>query len=119
VLDGGVSLKPRPPYPERKLASPSTHFIEGWLGPRTGLVAVEKRKILPLPERTQAVQPAARRYPGKITVIVNVGQDAGKLHAPAALPLVRNGEKSKWYQLHLPLYNTTKEGRCLVLAFSH
>jgi hypothetical protein len=28
---------------------PSTHETEGWVGPRTGLDALEKSKILPLP----------------------------------------------------------------------
>jgi hypothetical protein len=28
---------------------PDTHWIEGWVGPRAGLDAMEKRKILPLP----------------------------------------------------------------------
>jgi hypothetical protein len=30
--------------------SPDTHWIVGWLGPRTGLDDVENRKCLPLPE---------------------------------------------------------------------
>jgi hypothetical protein len=34
-------------YPRRK--SPGTHWIGGWVGPRTGLEFVEKRNILPLP----------------------------------------------------------------------
>jgi hypothetical protein len=29
--------------------TPGTHWIEGWLGPRTGLDDVEKRKFLTLP----------------------------------------------------------------------
>jgi hypothetical protein len=29
--------------------APSTHWIGGWVGPRTSLDDVEKRKILPLP----------------------------------------------------------------------
>jgi hypothetical protein len=43
--------------------SAGTHWIGGCVGPRAGLDATEKRKILPLPEiSTPAVQPAARRY---------------------------------------------------------
>jgi hypothetical protein len=38
-----------------------THWIGGWVGPRTDLDDVEKRKILPLPG-LQAVQPVAIRY---------------------------------------------------------
>jgi hypothetical protein len=30
--------------------APSTHWIGGWVGPRAGLDAVEKRKFLTLPE---------------------------------------------------------------------
>jgi hypothetical protein len=38
---------PRPfAYGER---APSTHWIGGWVGPRTGLDDEERRKILPLP----------------------------------------------------------------------
>jgi hypothetical protein len=33
--------------PPRK--SPATHWIGGWMGPRTNLDVVEKRNILPLP----------------------------------------------------------------------
>jgi hypothetical protein len=29
--------------------APGTHWIGGWVGPRTGLDFVEKRNILPLP----------------------------------------------------------------------
>jgi hypothetical protein len=40
--------------------APGTHWIGGWVGPRVGLEAVEKRKFLPLPEiETGAVQPVA------------------------------------------------------------
>jgi hypothetical protein len=30
--------------------APDSHLIGGWVGPRTGLDVVQKRKILPLPE---------------------------------------------------------------------
>jgi hypothetical protein len=33
----------------RTLYPPGTNRIGGWVGPRTGLDAVENRKILPLP----------------------------------------------------------------------
>jgi hypothetical protein len=29
--------------------APGTHWIGGWVGPRAGLDALDKRKILPLP----------------------------------------------------------------------
>jgi hypothetical protein len=32
-----------------KERAPGTHWIRGWVGPRTGLDAVENRTILPLP----------------------------------------------------------------------
>jgi hypothetical protein len=37
----------RPLYPQGK--SSRTHWIGGWVGPRTGLDDMEKRKFLPLP----------------------------------------------------------------------
>jgi hypothetical protein len=44
-----------------------THWIGGWVGTRTGLGNVEKRKISPLAgleSDPSAVQPVASRYPG-------------------------------------------------------
>jgi hypothetical protein len=38
--------------------TPSTHWIGGWVSPRAGLDAVEKRRLLSLP----GLQPLARRY---------------------------------------------------------
>jgi hypothetical protein len=48
ALDGGklVSFMPLSPYSWGK--SPGTHWIRGWMGPRTGLDTMEKRIILPL-----------------------------------------------------------------------
>jgi hypothetical protein len=42
-----VSFTPRSLYPWER--PPGNHWIEGWVDPRTGLTAVEGRKILPLP----------------------------------------------------------------------
>jgi hypothetical protein len=42
--EGGVSFTSLPLYPRGK--SLGTHWVEGWVGLRTGLDAVEKRKIL-------------------------------------------------------------------------
>jgi hypothetical protein len=42
--------------------APGMHCIGGWMGPVAGLNAVEKKKILPLPESTSSsslVQPIA------------------------------------------------------------
>jgi hypothetical protein len=43
---------------------PGTHWVGGWVGPRTGLEAAEKTKFLTLPglELRLAVQPVASRY---------------------------------------------------------
>jgi hypothetical protein len=38
---------------------PGTHWIGGWVGPRAGLDAVEKRKILSCRETNRAAQPVA------------------------------------------------------------
>jgi hypothetical protein len=59
-----VSFTPRPLYPQGKATG--THWIGGWMGPRTGLDAVANRKI-PSPHResnprTQIVQPVAQLY---------------------------------------------------------
>jgi hypothetical protein len=37
----------------------STHWIGGWVGPRAGLYAVEKRKVLSAGNLTGTVQPVA------------------------------------------------------------
>jgi hypothetical protein len=53
VLDLGISWRwdvsftPRQPYPWE--CAPSTHWIEGWVDPRSGLDGAEKWKILTLP----------------------------------------------------------------------
>jgi hypothetical protein len=42
-----------------------TYWIGGWVGPRTGLVAVEKKKIMPYRDWNcdpSAIQPVASRY---------------------------------------------------------
>jgi hypothetical protein len=67
ALDGGewsASLPGRFISSER---APGTHYIGGWVGPRTGgLDTVEKRKIhrpcRELNPDSSAVQPAVRRY---------------------------------------------------------
>jgi hypothetical protein len=43
---------------------PSIHWIGGWVGPRAGLDAVEKKKksLATAGNRTTAVQPVAHRY---------------------------------------------------------
>lgn len=42
--------------------APSTHWTEDFVGPRVGLDAVEKRKILQCRESNSAVQPVAGSY---------------------------------------------------------
>jgi hypothetical protein len=55
-----VRFTPRPLYPGE--IPPSSQWIGGWVGPRAGLNAVEKRKILPLPEIETQPSSLARRY---------------------------------------------------------
>jgi len=51
-----VSYTPRPLYPLGK--SSGTHWIGGWVGPKTGLEAVTERKIpIPAENRIPVVQP--------------------------------------------------------------
>jgi hypothetical protein len=52
ALPRGKSTPPPPP---------STHWIQGWVGPRVGLEAVEKRKIS-CPCQEQNPGHPARRY---------------------------------------------------------
>jgi hypothetical protein len=59
-----VSFTPQPLYPQGR--APGTHWIGGWVGPRTVLDVMVKRKIpSPCPElnpRTLIIQPIARCY---------------------------------------------------------
>jgi hypothetical protein len=59
-----VSFTPRPLYPWERV--PGTHWIGGWVGPRTVLDAVVKRKIPSSRResnpRTPIFQPVAQRY---------------------------------------------------------
>jgi hypothetical protein len=67
ALDGGEWSASRPGRFTRRERAPDTHWIGGWMGPRTVLDAVVKRKI-PSPRResnhrTLIVQPVAhQRY---------------------------------------------------------
>jgi hypothetical protein len=47
VLDGGEWSALRPGRFTSEERAPGTHWIGGWVGPRTGLGDVERRKILP------------------------------------------------------------------------
>jgi hypothetical protein len=49
VLDGGEWTALRPGHVTPGERVPSAHWIIGWVGPRTSLDDVERRKILPLP----------------------------------------------------------------------
>jgi hypothetical protein len=49
ALDGGEWSTSRPGTFTTEDFVPGTHWIEGWMGIRACLKAVEKRKILPLP----------------------------------------------------------------------
>jgi hypothetical protein len=46
ALDGGEWSASRPGRFNFKEVVPGTHWIRGWVGPRGGLDALEKRKIL-------------------------------------------------------------------------
>jgi hypothetical protein len=66
ALDRGEWSASRPHRFTRRERTPSTHWIGGWVGPKTVLDAVVKRKILSLHQksnpRTPIVQPVAQRY---------------------------------------------------------
>jgi hypothetical protein len=49
ALDGGEWLASLPSRFTPGERAPGTHWIGDWVGPRTGLDDVERRKILPLP----------------------------------------------------------------------
>jgi hypothetical protein len=66
ALDGGEWSASRPSRFTPRERAPGTHWIGGWVGPRTVLDAVVKRKIPSLHResnpRTSIVQPIASRY---------------------------------------------------------
>jgi hypothetical protein len=48
--------------------APGTHYIRGWMDPRTGMDNVEKRKFLTLPGiELRPLGRPTRRYPGSST----------------------------------------------------
>jgi hypothetical protein len=56
-------------YPWGK--DPGTHWIGGWVGPRAGMDAEARRKILsPARDRTPVVQSAVRHYTGWATPVL-------------------------------------------------
>jgi hypothetical protein len=68
ALGGGEWSASRPYRFTPKERAPGTHWLGGWVGPRTVLDAVMKKKI-PSPRwqsnpRTPIVQPVAQRYTG-------------------------------------------------------
>jgi hypothetical protein len=63
ALDGGEWSTSRPGRFTPKERAPGTHWIGGWMGPRTVLDAVVKKKIpAPAGNRTPIVQPVAHHY---------------------------------------------------------
>jgi hypothetical protein len=66
ALDGGEWSDSRPGRFTSKERTPVTHWIGGWVGPRTVLDAVVKRKIPSSRResnpRTPISQPVAQRY---------------------------------------------------------
>jgi hypothetical protein len=56
-----VSFTPQSLYPRRNC--PGTHWIGGYMGPRSGLTLwIRKKSLAPTGDRIPAVQPIARRY---------------------------------------------------------
>jgi hypothetical protein len=66
ALVGGEWSASRPGRFNPGETAPGTHWIGGWVGPRTGLDDVERRQILSLPEHELATlrqsSPVASRY---------------------------------------------------------
>jgi hypothetical protein len=80
ALDGGEWSASCPGRFTPRERAPLTHWIEGWVGPRTVLDAVVKRKI-PSPRResnprTLIVQPVVQRYTDwAITALMHTWMD--------------------------------------------
>jgi hypothetical protein len=73
--DGGERSPSRPCSFTPGERVPGTHWIGGWIGPRSGLDTVEKTKSFTAGNRTSAVQSVARRYtdcaiPNLIIIII-------------------------------------------------
>jgi hypothetical protein len=61
ALDGGNWSASRPYRFTPGERAPDTHWIGGWMDPRTGLNAVKKRKIFPRRESNPGLQSCATR----------------------------------------------------------
>jgi hypothetical protein len=62
ALDGGEWSVSRPCRFTPEERAPGTNGIEGWMGLKAGVDAVDKRKSCSAGKRTVVVQPVVRRY---------------------------------------------------------
>jgi hypothetical protein len=77
ALDGGEWSASRPGRFTPREKAPDTHWIGGWVGPRGGLDAVMKRKILsPCRDSSPSIiQPVAQRYATELYRLTELPRD--------------------------------------------
>jgi hypothetical protein len=97
----------RSTFPSPRQRYPSTHLIKGWVGPRTGLHAVERRKSYSYRDSNtdhSAFQPVARRYtglryPGRYWIQISAKTSAILTEVFRRVPLLSPGNSTRSQQL--------------------
>jgi hypothetical protein len=91
--------------------TPGTHWIGGWVGPRAGLDAVEKRRILPLPGTEP--QPSC---PYPVAVPTELSRFASQFDNCIISSAIRSAEGRHAHAVFLEAELCRCKARCLLWA---